>query len=68
VLAAGDHLNDLPMLRREYARYLITPANAIAAVKDLVRQQRGFVSELSSGNGVAEGMEFHFGIAAPGAF
>src|SRR5947207_3300660 len=39
VLAAGDHLNDLPMLRRERARWLVAPSNAIESVKESVRQQ-----------------------------
>jgi HAD superfamily hydrolase (TIGR01484 family) len=60
VLAAGDHLNDLPMLRTEFARHLVTPANAIPQVKELVQGQGGFVSELNCGHGVAEGVEFHF--------
>jgi HAD superfamily hydrolase (TIGR01484 family) len=59
VFAAGDHLNDLPMLKREFARWLVTPANAIESVKTIVRQQQGFVSQLSHGSGVAEGLEFH---------
>ena len=57
--AAGDHLNDLPMLSTKYARFLAAPANAVFAVKQLVRGQNGFVSELSHGHGVAEGLE-HF--------
>jgi hypothetical protein len=52
-------LNDLPMLKREFARWLVTPANAIESVKMMVRQQQGFVSQLSHGSGVAEGLEFH---------
>ena len=59
VFAAGDHLNDLPMLKPEFARWLATPANGIEAVKTAVRQQQGFVSALSHGAGVAEGLEFH---------
>jgi len=59
VLAAGDHLNDLPMLKTEFARFLVTPANAIPQVKELVKSQGGFVSELSCGHGVAEGVEHH---------
>ncbi len=59
VFAAGDHLNDLPMLKLEFARCLATPANAIESVKAIVRQQQGFVSPLSHGAGVAEGLEFH---------
>ena len=61
VFAAGDHLNDLPMLKREFARWLATPANAIPPVKAVVRQQQGFVSQLLHGAGVAEGLEFHLG-------
>jgi len=57
--AAGDHLNDLPMLSLSHARWLAAPANAILAIKEVVRGQNGFVSELSHGHGVAEGLEFH---------
>jgi hypothetical protein len=57
--AAGDHLNDLPMLSHRYARWLAAPSNAVAAVKETVRDQNGFVSELSHGHGVAEGLRFH---------
>jgi len=56
--AAGDHLNDLPMLSRQYAHFLAAPGNAIDAVKDVVRRQRGHVSELWCGHGVAEGLRF----------
>jgi len=58
VFAAGDQLNDLPMLSRRYAWWLAAPSNAVEAVKQTVRRQDGFVSELSHGNGVAEGLEF----------
>ena len=57
ILAAGDHLNDLPMLRAEYARHLVTPANAVPEVKALVSDQGGFVSKLRCGHGVLEGLE-----------
>jgi hydroxymethylpyrimidine pyrophosphatase-like HAD family hydrolase len=59
VFAAGDHLNDLPMLKLEFARCLVTPANGIESVKATVRQQQGFISQLSRGAGVAEGLEFY---------
>jgi hypothetical protein len=55
--AAGDHLNDVPMLSREHAHWLATPANGIETVKALVRKQNGHVSELPCGHGVAEAME-----------
>jgi len=58
VLAAGDHLNDLPMLLTQYARYLVAPANAVDVVKVVVRNQNGFVSDLPQGHGIAEGLRF----------
>lgn len=59
VFAAGDHLNDLPMLSTDYARWLAAPRNAIEPVKEAVRRQRGFVSDLSHGDGVADGLRHH---------
>jgi hydroxymethylpyrimidine pyrophosphatase-like HAD family hydrolase len=56
VFAAGDHLNDLPMLSLRYARWLASPSNAIASVKTVVREQNGYVSDLSHGHGVAEAL------------
>lgn len=61
IFAAGDHLNDLPMLLPHYAGYLAAPANAIEAVKAAVREHNGFVSGLSHGHGVADGLRFHLG-------
>ena len=58
VLAAGDHLNDLPMLSHEHARWLVAPSNAIELVKQAVRRQEGFVSDEPHGHGVARGLEF----------
>ncbi len=59
VFAAGDHLNDLPMLSRDHARWLVAPKNAIKEVKDAVRRQDGFVSHFSHGIGVADGLQHH---------
>ena len=56
IVAAGDHLNDLPMLSRRYARWLIAPANAVPVVKEAVRRQEGHVSEEPSGYGVCQGL------------
>jgi hydroxymethylpyrimidine pyrophosphatase-like HAD family hydrolase len=58
VFAAGDHLNDLPMLSTEYAQWLAAPVNAIPVVKEAVRRQNGYVSDQSHGYGVARGLEF----------
>jgi len=64
VFAAGDHLNDLPMLSADCARWLAAPRNAIEPVKETVRRQHGFVSVLAHGHGVAEGLEYCLGEAA----
>lgn len=56
VFAAGDHLNDLPMLSRKYARWLAAPHNAIPSVKAQIQSQQGFISEFSQGNGVADAL------------
>jgi HAD superfamily hydrolase (TIGR01484 family) len=56
IVAAGDHLNDLPMLSGVHARHLTAPSNAIDVVKAAVRKQNGHVSELHCGHGVAEGL------------
>jgi hydroxymethylpyrimidine pyrophosphatase-like HAD family hydrolase len=59
IFAAGDHLNDLPMLKSEFANFLAAPTNAVAEVKEVVARQQGFVSGLHCGNGVAEGLEHY---------
>ena len=61
VFAAGDHLNDLSMLSRQYASFLAAPANAIEPVKDAVRRQQGYLSRRPHGNGVAEALAHFLG-------
>jgi HAD superfamily hydrolase (TIGR01484 family) len=56
IVAAGDHLNDLPMLSNEFARWLVAPVNAVDAVKEAVLRQQGYVSEKHCGYGVAHGI------------
>ena len=64
VFAAGDHLNDLPMLARQYAHYLAAPANAVDPVKEAVRAQNGFVSNLDRGEGVADAIKYYLAASA----
>jgi HAD superfamily hydrolase (TIGR01484 family) len=59
IFAAGDHLNDLPMLSRVHARCIAAPSNAVEAVKKQVREQGGYVSELSHGRGVTDAMKHY---------
>ena len=59
IFAAGDHLNDLPMLSVQFARCLVAPDNAIPEVKELVLGQKGYVSHQPCGHGVARGLEHY---------
>jgi len=57
--AAGDHLNDIPMLSGDYAACLVCPDNAIPFVKELVRKSGGYISHQPWGHGVARGLEHY---------
>jgi HAD superfamily hydrolase (TIGR01484 family) len=65
-LAAGDHLNDLPMLELAFARWLVAPGNAVDEVKAKIRSLNGYVSQLPHGHGVADGLKFALGSAEKG--
>lgn len=56
VFAAGDHLNDLPMLNSGFAGAIAAPENAVNPVKRAVREQGGWVSEFRHGSGVADAL------------
>ncbi len=55
-LAAGDHLNDLPMLLPEVARWLVTPANGLPPVKAQVAAHGGFLATQLCGDGILEAL------------
>ncbi|MFO1457769.1 MAG: HAD family hydrolase [Verrucomicrobiota bacterium] len=59
--AAGDHLNDLPMLRREVAHHLATPSNGLPQVRSQVTAEGGFLATRPCGEGVLEALE-HFDV------
>jgi hydroxymethylpyrimidine pyrophosphatase-like HAD family hydrolase len=56
VVAAGDHLNDLPMLKRQHARWLLAPANAVDEVKMAILSQDGYLSDHVCGMGILDGL------------
>jgi len=56
-LAAGDHLNDLPMLVPKYARFLVAPANAVPAVKAQVDGHGGWNMTERTGMAVLAGID-----------
>jgi HAD superfamily hydrolase (TIGR01484 family) len=68
VFAAGDHLNDIPMLSGEFARRVAAPDNAVETVKELVRTQKGYVSRQPWGHGVARALEHFLENDPPGAY
>lgn len=55
-LAAGDHFNDLPMLSTAHAHHLVAPVNAIDLVRGNVLRQGGYVSSLTAGEGILDGV------------
>ncbi|MCX6935300.1 MAG: HAD-IIB family hydrolase [Verrucomicrobia bacterium] len=55
---AGDNLNDLPMLRREFGHYLACPSNSVQEVLDQVRAEGGYLASQEAGAGIAEAL-FH---------
>ncbi|MCS7089413.1 MAG: HAD hydrolase family protein [Verrucomicrobiota bacterium] len=57
IFAAGDHFNDLPMLRPDVAAHLAAPANAVPAVQEAVRRSGGYVSRASCSHGVIDALE-----------
>lgn len=59
IFAVGDHLNDLPMLDLNHARWLATPANAVEPVKEHIRRQKGIITRHHAGRGVAEALQFY---------
>lgn len=59
VFAVGDHLNDLPMLRREHAEFLAAPANAVPEVVAAVGGAGGYLCRQAQGHGVCEALDFH---------
>jgi HAD superfamily hydrolase (TIGR01484 family) len=57
ILAAGDHMNDIPMLQPEVAGRLVTPLNGIPLIRDLVLSHGGYVATQHCGHGVADALE-----------
>jgi hydroxymethylpyrimidine pyrophosphatase-like HAD family hydrolase len=60
IMVVGDHLNDLPMLERRYARHLACPGNAVDEVKERVRAEGGYVSTASVAAGTVEAWDSLF--------
>ena len=54
--AAGDNLNDVPMLDGSAAKWVACPSNAIIDVKNCVRDAGGYVANEIAGLGVAEAL------------
>jgi hydroxymethylpyrimidine pyrophosphatase-like HAD family hydrolase len=50
----GDHLNDLPMMDRRYARHLACPGNAVDEVKEKVQAEGGYVAQATVAEGTVE--------------
>lgn len=60
ILAAGDHWNDLPMLTKSRAAWLVSPSNAIAVVKERIAAEGGYQSKATCGHGLLDGLKALF--------
>jgi hydroxymethylpyrimidine pyrophosphatase-like HAD family hydrolase len=60
ILVIGDHLNDLPMMERRYARHLACPGNAVDEVKDRVLSEGGYVATAHVAEGSVEAWDHFF--------
>lgn len=58
--AAGDHLNDLPMLQPQFARWIATPSNGLPVVKAQVAGHGGYIAARTCGDGVLEALDSWF--------
>jgi hydroxymethylpyrimidine pyrophosphatase-like HAD family hydrolase len=60
IFAAGDHLNDIPMLDGRHARWSACPGNSAEEVKEVVRVVGGHVAEGHGSTGVVEALKLAF--------
>jgi len=56
--AAGDNLNDLPMLHPDVAAYLACPGNSHPRVRETVQRHGGYLAQGHTGKGLAEALRF----------
>lgn len=56
VFIAGDHLNDIPMLKPAYGRWLAAPSNAVPEVKAHLLAHGGYISPLQAGLGTYDAL------------
>lgn len=63
IFAAGDNLNDLPMLDPQVAAYLACPGNSHPVVRETVRHHGGYIARAHTGEGLCEALRFFgFGV------
>jgi len=60
IFAAGDNHNDLPMLDVRIAANIACPSNALATVKEHVRERGGFVAGTPASEGMMEALRHFF--------
>ena len=58
--AAGDSHNDIEMLSPEHSGYAACPANAVAAIRELVAARGGLVTTAAHGQGIVEALRKTF--------
>lgn len=58
IFAAGDNLNDLPMLDPEVAGWLACPGNSHPLVRETVQRHGGYTARSHTGEGLTEALRF----------
>jgi HAD superfamily hydrolase (TIGR01484 family) len=59
--AAGDNYNDLSMLDNRWAHKIACPGNALAPIKEIVKQRGGFVADKFASEGMIQALGHYFG-------
>ncbi|MFV0415279.1 MAG: HAD hydrolase family protein [Chthoniobacterales bacterium] len=55
--AAGDNLNDLSMLKKEVAEFMLCPGNAVDEVKSYVKKSGGQIGDYPAEKGIIQALE-----------
>ncbi len=58
--AAGDSHNDIEMLSLEHSGYAACPANAVAAIRELIASRDGLITTAAHGQGIVEALRKAF--------
>ena len=59
--AMGDSHNDIEMLSNEHSGQAACPANAVDAIRQVIKSRNGYIAKAAHGNGVVEALRAIYG-------